>query len=36
MKAMEGFGALTLRCFVAGTFLADGDSKRPGVGVNCR
>ena len=33
---MEGFGALTLRCFVAGTFLADGDSKGPGVGVNCR
>jgi hypothetical protein len=33
---MEGFSALMLRCFVAGTFLADGDLKGPGVGVNCR
>ncbi len=33
---MEGLGALTLLRFVAGTFLADGDSKGPGVGVNCR
>jgi hypothetical protein len=33
---MEGFGALTLRCFVAGTFLADVDLKGPGVGVNTR
>jgi hypothetical protein len=36
VKAMEGFGALTLRCFVAGTFFADGDSKGPSVGLNCR
>ena len=36
VEAMEGFGALTLRYFVAGMFLADEDSKGPGVGVNCR
>ncbi len=36
VEAMEGFGALALRCFVVGTFLADGDSKGPGVWVNCR
>ncbi len=36
VEAMEGFGALTLRCFVAGMFLADGNSKGPGVGVSCR
>ena len=27
VKAMEGFVALTLRCFVTGTLLADGDLK---------
>ncbi len=34
--ATEGSGALTLMCFVAGTFLADGDLKGPGFGINCR
>ncbi len=33
---MEGFGALTLRCFVPGMFLADGDLEWPGYGINCR
>ncbi len=35
MKVMEGFGALMLRCFlVAGTLLADGDTKGPGAGIS--
>ena len=32
---MEGFRSLTLRCFVAGTFLADGNLKGPSVWINC-
>ena len=33
---MKWFSALALRSFISGTFLTDGNSEWPGIGINCR